>query len=353
MNCPSCGTVLPPGAPICPACGTPVSTMQDFGGYAGQGGFDPTAYRGQGYAQGYPPAGYDPNAYPQGYGTGGYPPSGYGQGFDPSAYGQNPNGQQNYGGYPTGYQPVYGSYHAGGDRGAFVNALGDLPRVLGGLFRDPGDTLQGMMERGDLYTGGVAVGLTLLVTFLTAMIVTQGSISMLFNGLSSLFGLSLADSAASMNQGISYIAGKIAAPIGGIAVLCQLFAITLPAAVALVFLCTIRRVRFSFLLASNFVALTTLPSIAASLLCMVFSLLSPVLGALMLVLGEVASYLLMCLMIAHITGLVEQHSALVKLAVVCISIVLKLLFIQLVGGTLMAAAMRTVSTLMSTMGSLL
>jgi hypothetical protein len=156
-----------------------------------------------------------------------------------------------------------------------------------------------------------------------------------------------------MSQGVSYIAGKIAAPIGGIAALCQLFALVLPAAVVLTYLCAIRQVRFSYLLASNVVAVTTLPSIAAALLCMVFSLLSPVLGVLMLALGEVASYVLVCLLIAHITGLAEQHSALVKLAVVCISIVVKMLFIQLVGGSLMASVMRTLTALMSTMGSLL
>lgn len=357
MNCPSCGTVLPQGTPVCPACGTPVSPMPDYTGYAGQGGFgggfDPTAYR-QGYAQGYPQAGYQ-NGYPPNYNTGSFAPQQpqYGQGFDPSAYGQNAYGQQNYTGFPNGYQAAYEGYRPVGERGAFLGALGYLPRVLSGMFRDPGDTLQGMMERADLYTGGVVAGLSLLLTFLCAMIMTRGTIAMAFGGVTSLFGVSLAGDAASMNQGISYIAGKIAASVGGIAALCQLFALVLPAAVALVYLCTIRRVRFSFLLASNMVAITTLPSIAASVLCMVFSLLSPVLGVLMLTLGQVVSYVLVCLMIAHITGIPEQHSTLVKLAVVCISIVVKALFIQLVGGTLMASAMRTITSLMNTMGSLL
>jgi hypothetical protein len=145
----------------------------------------------------------------------------------------------------------------------------------------------------------------------------------------------------------------VAPSVGGIAVVCQLFALVLPAAVALIYLCTLRRVRFSYQLASNLLAVTTLPSIAAALLCMVFSLLSPVLGILMITLGEAASYILVCLLIAHITGQPEQHSALVKLAVVCVSIVVKLLFIQLVGGSLTASMLRTFASLMSAMGSLL
>jgi hypothetical protein len=337
--------------------------VADYAGFAAQNsfgiGFDPTAYPPQGYAQGYPQAGgYQqgyPQAggYPQGYGAGEAQQPVYAQGFDPSAYGRDSYGQQGYGSFPTGYQPAWSAYRAGGERGAFLGALGNLPRVLVGMFRDVGDTLQGMMERSDVFTGGLVAGLSLLFTFLAAMVMTRGAIAMAFNGLSSLFGISLAGDAASMSQGVSYIAGKIAAPIGGIAALCQLFALVLPAAVVLTYLCAIRQVRFSYLLASNVVAVTTLPSIAAALLCMVFSLLSPVLGVLMLALGEVASYVLVCLLIAHITGLAEQHSALVKLAVVCISIVVKMLFIQLVGGSLMASVMRTLTALMSTMGSLL
>ena len=77
-------------------------------------------------------------------------------------------------------------------------------------------------------------------------------------------------------------------------------------AVGLVYLCVIRRVRFSFLLTSNLVALTTLPTIAAALLCMVTSLISPYIGMVMILIGEVASYVILCTLIGRITGIPDQ-----------------------------------------------
>lgn len=357
MNCTQCGCNLPQGVQICPACGAYVAPPPDYSAYAQQGGyapaFDPTAYAQGGY--GYQQTPYGQSGYPPqtGYDAGAYGQPGYGQGFDPTAYGANPYGQ-GYTGYPQGYQAAYGHYNpAGGDRGAFVGALSYLPRVLTGLLRDPGETLQGMMERADVYTGGVVTALSLLFTFLTAMVMTRGAVSSVLGSLSSLLGISLAGDAASMSQGVNYIAGKIAGSIGGIAALCQLFSIVLPAAVAMVYLCTVRKLRFSYLLLSNFVAVSTLPSVAASLLCMVFSLLSPYLGLVILVLGDAVSYVFTCLMIARLTGQPEGQSAGVKAAVVCISELTKILFIQLVGGALMAGAMRAVAALIGTMGSLL
>ena len=350
MNCPNCGTVLPNGMQSCPNCGTFIPDAQGYSGFPAQGGysqsFDPTTYGQGGYPQGYPQTPYGQGSYPQGYGQ-----NGYSQGFDPTAYGYQQGG---YDGYPQGYQPVYGSYNAAPrEHGAFMGALGNLPRVITGIFRDPSETLQGMMERNDLYTGGVVAGLSLLLTFLCAMVVSRSAISSVFTGLSGVLGVSLAGDAASMNQGINYIAGKVAASMGGIATLCQLFALFFPAAVTLVYLCVIRKVRFSFLLASNLVALITLPSIAASLACMVGSLISPYVGLLFLFVGEVASYTLLCVLIACITGQPEQHSVLTKIAVICIAEVLKILFMQLIGRALFAGAMTTVSGLIGTMGSLL
>jgi len=141
--------------------------------------------------------------------------------------------------------------------------------------------------------------------------------------------------------------------VGGIATRCQLMALFFPAAVALVYLCVMRKVRFWFLLASNLVALVTLPSIAASLLCMVGNLISPFVGLVPLFAGEVASYVLLCTLAARITGMPEQQSVPVKIALVCIAEVLKLLFIQLIGGALAMGAISTISGLMATMGSLL
>jgi len=209
------------------------------------------------------------------------------------------------------------------------------------------------MERNDVYSGGVIAGLSLLLTFLAAILVTRSAISAVFAGLSSFTGTALAGDAASMNQGINYIAGKMAASVGGIAAMCQLFALVFPAAVGLVYLCAIRKVRFSFLLTSNLVALTTLPTIAAALLCMVTSLISPYIGMVMILIGEVASYVILCTLIGRITGIPDQFAVPTKIGVICIAEVLKILFMTLIGGALMASALQTVSSLIGTMGSLL
>lgn len=373
MNCPNCGAVLPQGAQSCPVCGTPLTGMQEYPGYPAQGGyspgFDPTAYGQGGYTQGYGNGGYnqpnyeqgyDANAYGNsgygqtgvprnGYGQNDYAQGGYGQGFDPTAYGYG----QGYNGFPQGYQQPYGQYNPGRGNGEFVTTLSYLPRVLMGMFRSPGDTLQGMLERGDRYTGGVVAGLSLLLTFLATMIFTSGAVNAALSGLSQLLGTSLAGDAASMNQGVNYIAGKIAPSVGGIAVLCQLFSLVLPLTVALVYLCVIRKVRFSFLLASNLLALTTLPSLAVAALSMVVGLLSPYLAVLAVLAGVVVSNVLMVTLVSGMVGLPEQQSTPVKIALICASELLKILFIQLIGGSLLSLTMGTVSSLVSTMGSLL
>lgn len=373
MNCPNCGTVLPQGAQSCPSCGTFIPGAQDYTQYSqptgsyGQG-FDPSVYTQGGYPQqgynqqsayqqqqpGYgQQQGYSQGGYTQGSNAPSYGQNGYTQGFDPTAaYGYTQN--QGYDGFPQGYQPVYGRYNTAlGDRSAFLGALGNLPRVITNLFRDPGETLQSMMERNDVYSGGVIAGLSLLLTFLAAIFVTRSAISTVFAGLSSFTGTALAGDAASMNQGINYIAGKMGASVGGIAALCQLFALVFPAAVGLVYLCAIRKVRFSFLLTSNLVALTTLPTIAAAILCLLTSLISPYIGLVMILMGEVASYVILSTLIGRITGILDQFAVPIKIAVICIAEVLKILFMLLIGGALMASVMQTVSSLIGSMGSLL
>ncbi|MDD3214644.1 MAG: zinc ribbon domain-containing protein, partial [Eubacteriales bacterium] len=248
MNCPKCGTVLADGANMCPVCGASLSAPQNYS--APQGGYDPTAYGGYSY----------PNAY-------GQPPYQQG-GFDPMAGDQ---GGYASGGYPQGYRQVYGRYNAPRrEHGEFLSTLGNLPRVITSMFRNPGETLHGMMDRNDKYTGGVTVVVTLLLTFFAAILVMRGAVWTVLAGLSGLLGTSLAGDAASMNQGVNYIAGKMGASVGGIAALCQLIAIIFPMAVALVYLCVVKKVRFSFLLASNLTAIVTLPTLGAAVLCMVF-----------------------------------------------------------------------------------
>ncbi len=347
MNCTVCGALLPGGARVCPACGTPVSGAQGYPGYppsnGGYGqGFDPTAYQTGGYRP-QQPAGAGNG---RGTGDGAYGQTGYG--FDPTT------GAQGYNGFPQGYQQVYGRYSARGGRdNELLNAITSLPRLFMEVFRDPGEALRGLMERNDRYTGGVVTGLSLLLTFLAAILVTRGAVMSVFTGFSTLSGTALAGDAASLNQGVNYIAGKMAASVGGIAVLCQLIAIAFPATVTLVYLCVVKKVRFSFLLASNLAAIVTLPSVAVSLLSMAASLLSPYAAAAAVLLGVIASYALLSALVTWITGMPEQRLVPTKIAVIGASEMLKILFIWLVGGALSAVAMSTVYGLIGSMGSLL
>ena len=90
MNCPRCGAVHQPGAPMCPTCGTPLTVS--YGGaaplpaYAAPPPYAPPQAAPQPYAQ---PAGYPPAA-PSPYAAPGYPPAApYGAPappYDPAAY---------------------------------------------------------------------------------------------------------------------------------------------------------------------------------------------------------------------------------------------------------------------------
>ena len=96
-----------------------------------------------------------------------------------------------------------------------------------------------------------------------------------------------------------------------------------------------------------------MPSLAVAVLSMVVSLLSPYLAALAVMAGVVVSNVLMVTLVTGIVGLPEQQSAPVKIALICASELLKILFIQLIGGSLLSLTMGAVSNLVNTMGSLL
>ena len=351
MNCPKCGAVLPQGAQVCPICNEPA-----FGYYQQPQGAAyppynqpyPQAQPGQAPAQPvqptYPQPAQAPQqpaqpTYPQGY----QQPQGYNY---PQGY-QQPQGY----GYPQQPYPTYAQPPK--PRGAFVNALTYLPRVVTGAFRDPGNILQGLMERDDFYTGAVIAGLSLLLTFLSAMVVTRGVIALLFSGISAVTGAALAGDAASMSQGVSYIAGKVAPSVGGNAVLCQLFAMLIPAGVSMVYLCAVRKLRFTWSLLSGFVAITTLPTVAVSLLSMLLSLITPLLALACVVVGQLVSSVLLCALLARATGKPDAELVRVKILVLGISALLTFIFVALVGGSLLGTTFTRISSMFGSMGSLL
>ena len=210
-----------------------------------------------------------------------------------------------------------------------------------------------MLEKRDLLTGPIVAGLTLLLTFLCGMVVMRSFVGVLLSAISALTGVSLASDAASMNQGISYIAGRIAPSVGGAAVLCQLIGMAVPALVFLVYLCGVAKVHFSWELLLGFVAVTTLPTAAVALLAMVLSLLSPWLALLVALCGMAVSDTQACGLLSAVTGRSDAQRLSVKMLLVALALALTLIVGGLVGGLLMRGVTQRVMVLLNSVGSLI
>ena len=333
MNCPKCGTMLPQGAAFCPVCNEPVSP------YAQPGYM-------QGYAQpmnGQPPymGAQQPMAAPQ------------------QPYPQQPIFQQSYaqyqqGAYPPGFQQPY-SYGqpAARESSSLLAALSGLPRAFLDSLAKPQEVLRGMLERRDLLTGPIVAGLTLLLTFLCGMVLMRSFVGELLSVISALTGVSLASDAASMNQGISYIAGRVAPSVGGVAVLCQLIGMAVPALVFMVYVCAVVKLRFSWELMLGFVGVTTLPTAAITLLAMLLSLASPWLSVMAALIGMAVSYTQACTLLGAVAARPETQSFPPKVLLVSVSLALTLIIGGLAGGLLMRGVMQRVVVLLNNVGSLI
>ena len=296
MNCAACGQPIPQGAAVCPVCHTPVQQP---------------AYQ-QSYAQ------YQQAQYPTGY-------------QQPYAYGQQPQQPEN----------------------SFLNVVADLPRAFLTSFTRPGDVLRQMVERRDLFSCPVTAAVVLMMTFLSGMVVMRGFVGVLFDLIASFTGITLAGTSASMNQGISYIAGRVAPSVGGIAVLCQLISMIVPAAVFLIYICVICKVMFSWELALGFVTVTALPTVAAALLAMIASLLSPWLALIVIACATGIGYVQACGMLALITGRTEAQLARGKLVCTVLSLALSLAVGGAVGGWLMGGVIQRIVVLFANVGALI
>ncbi|NLV57815.1 MAG: hypothetical protein GXY67_03510 [Clostridiales bacterium] len=354
MNCPKCGSLLLPGAQFCNVCNEPISS-NGYQPYGQQPSFVQTTQPLQGYG----PVGQPPLP---GFGAGGYPPTqgniypggqpgqqpGYQQGFQQS-YAQYTNPQC----YPTDYNSYCGTMPDRRDADTFLTAQFRLPGMLRDCFRDPGSVLQGIMERRDWYTTPVVAGLTLLFTFLCGMFFATGMVQIFFGFFTAVTGYAMAGDAVSLSQGVSYVSGKIGTSVGGIAVLCQLFAMLLPLIVMLVYLCAVSKVRFSWELVFGCFTVTTLPTVAVSLLALLAALAVPSLPVVVALLGTVVSYVVMGSLLGRVTGKPEQALVLPKIVCICVSLLLTLLFLVLVGGTLMNGVVQSTMTLLGNLTSLL
>lgn len=365
MNCPKCGTLIPQGAAFCPVCNEPVSAYV-------QPGYMPGYAQGmpQGYPQPGPGAGMQP---PPANGAQGMqpPPVNGAQGMQPPPAAQymgaqqQPYPQQNLyrqsyaqyqqGTYPPGFQQPYsyGQPPVAREANPLLTALSALPRTFLDSFTKPQEVLRGMLEKRDLLTGPIVAGLTLLLTFLCGMVVMRSFVGVLLSAISSLTGVSLASDAASMNQGVSYIAGRIAPSVGGAAVVCQLIGMAVPALVFMVYLCGVAKVHFSWELLLGFVGVTTLPTAAVALLAMVLSLLSPWLALLVTLCGMAVSYTQACGLLSAVTGRTDAQLLPAKMLLVALSLALTLIVGGMVGGLLMRGVLQRVMVLLNSVGSLI
>lgn len=290
MNCGTCGNPLPDGAQACPYCGAIVQHP-----------------------------GYTPyTSYPPGY-------------QQPYAYGQ---------------QPLR-------ERRGFFTALTELPRAFLDSFTRPGEVLRSLVEKGDLISAPVVAALTLLCAFLAGMVLMRGFVGVLFGAVSRLTGVSMAGTSASMNQGISYIVGRVGPTVGGIAALCQAICMLVPTVVFMVYICAVCRITFSWGLALNFLTVLSLSTPLAAVLAMALSLLSPWLALLPITCAGAVSYAQAAGMLSLITG--RDEARLFGARVVCVtgSIALTLLLCGLTGGWLMNGVMNRVLLLLGSVGSLI
>lgn len=291
MNCGTCGNPLPDGVQACPYCGAPAV-----------------------YAQ----VGYTP-----------------------------------YTSYPPGYQQPYAYGQPLRERRGFLTAMSELPRAFLDGFTRPGEVLRSLVEKGDLISAPVVAAMALLCAFLGGMVLMRGFVGVLFQAVSRLTGVSMAGTSASMNQGISYIVGRVGPTVGGIAALCQGICMLVPTAVFMVYICAICRVTFSWELALGFLTVASLSAPVAAVLSMAFSLLSPWLSLLPMACAAAVSYAQACNMLSLITGREEGQLFGGRVACVSASIVLSLLLCGLVGGWLMNGVMNRVLLLLGSVGSLI
>lgn len=351
MNCAKCGSILPTNAMYCPICNEPVAAAQ---GYvypqpdATQGGQLPSAAGYGGYPPQYPPQ--------QSYGAQGYPPQqggAYPQQPDGGAYGQS-YAQYGVGAYPPGYQPPYqyGQPDASAASRAMA-ALAAIPKTFVDSLTKPAEVLRRQMESRDRLIGPSAAALVLLLSFLCGMALVRGLVGAFMGGFSSFTGVSLAGDAASLNQGVSYISGRIAASVGGIAVLCTLIGMLVHAAVTMSYLCVIRKARFSLELLLGYVSVVALPHAAFLLLTILISFASPWPALLPLACSWAVGLAQMGSIMAFVTGSSEEQLFHARLACYSVCIAVTIIIAGVVGGALMGGVADRVLALLANAGSLI
>ena len=234
----------------------------------------------------------------------------------------------------------------------FLTHLSELPRMFLRSFTQPGEVLRAMVERRDHVSFPVVTFLVLVLAFLGGMVLMRGFLFVLLQGISRVTGMSLAGSAASLSQGVSYIAGRVGPMAGGIAVLCQLITMLALGAVFLVYVCVVGRTAFSYELASGFLTVVSLGNVAVSLLAMALSMLSPWLSVIVMACGLMIGITQACGMLGLITGQPEGQLFTARLVLSACAVLAVLIINGVVGGLLMGGVLERVLSLLSHTGAL-
>ena len=306
---------------------------------------------------------------------------GYDQPYPQQSYPQQPVAPQNPGfGQPVGQQPGYDQTYANqsypqqspvqqpptkqptaqdyayqGQRVQTANPvtelLSELPQVFRTCFTDPGDMLRTLVNRGDVITGPIVLAVTLVLVFLGGMAAVRGVVSIIFRLITSLTGISLANSTSALRQGINYVAGQIAPAVGGIAVLCQLIAILVPVAVILIYLYLAHHLPINWVMALEMATVATTPTIPIALLGMLAAMISPALAVFAMVLGMVVAYLQLGHMLDTILGGTDVQQLKAKMICFPIAVLLTLALVFLLGGNLSGNVFVHMISLLRNMGT--
>ena len=311
-----------------------------------------------GYDQPYPQQSYPQQpAAPQNSGFGqpvGQQP-GYEQPYPQQSYPQQPPVQQSPVQQPPTKQPTAQDYAYQGQRVQTANPvtelLSELPQVFRTCFTDPGDMLRTLVNRGDVITGPIVLAVTLVLVFLGGMAAVRGVVSIIFRLITSLTGISLANSTSALRQGINYVAGQIAPAVGGIAVLCQLIAILVPVAVILIYLYLAHHLPINWVMALEMATVATTPTIPIALLGMLASMISPALAVFAMVLGMVVAYLQLGHMLDTILGGTDVQQLKAKMICFPIAVLLTLALVFLLGGNLSGNVFVHMISLLRNMGT--
>jgi len=290
MNCIRCGQPLPPGAQACPLCG-----------------------------QMCVPAGQPAQPQPE-------------QTVYPTAYTQTAQIRED---------------------NSFLTALSELPRAFCHSFTQPGEVLRGWVEKREHFSFPIVTVLVLLLSFLCGTVLLRGFVAVLYQAIFRLTGASLAGSAASLSQGVSYIAGRVGPMAGGIAVLCQLISMTVLGAVFMVYLGAVCRLSLSYELVTGFVTVISLNTAVTTVLAMACSLLSPWLSLMVMACGLVIGISQACGMLSLITGRSENQLFVSKLVLSGCSVLALLSVNGVVGSLLMNGVLQRVLGLLRSVGSLI